>query len=177
MVTAVIPCHNNPVGLASILKQLREQTRPPTEYLIYYSGGTPFDTNILPDNSVLKVVPDTGDYGNPKCARGIKEASSEVVGFFNVDDEYDKTYIEKLLEAFDDDTSIVACDFISHNLGNRVCAVQPRVASITRGCFLFKKKAAENIPYGKGYEADGRFAEEISKKGFKRIPEALYKHR
>jgi len=111
------------------------------------------------------------DWGHEKRAEGLQMATQDYVGFFNDDDSYDLSYLEKMLSIPDADA--VFCSW------NTIPDCTFNGASSTSGNFVVRRELAQRIGYtSRRYEADGDFIEAINASGAAvfRINELLYRH-
>jgi hypothetical protein len=175
--TAVVCCHDESReraerGLYGILGNLRYQTRPPDETLVYLSGVTPDLARVgesFPEVR-LQVVEDRQDWGHHKRATGLAEAAGEYVGFFNHDDSYASGYIEKMLAETPADA--VFCNWS----GGESCSFV--LGSSTSGNFIVRTDfgRACGYPFDAGYCADGEFINRLAVGNVKKVHEILYFH-
>lgn len=170
-ITAVVLSHGNDEAVDTMVKSLREQTKPPDEIILIVcciEGGAQGVDIMLFDKH-------REDWGHTKCAVGLQLATMDYVGFFSSDDGYEPTYLEKLSKQ---NADIVACGFRSHLVGE-VNTPTPHVGAITRGCFLVEREFAQKIGYNsRGYSADGQFIIDLVNAGasFAAVPEVLHYH-
>jgi hypothetical protein len=76
---------------------LLSQTRPPDE-IIVLASDTPCEiARKLYTGASFYAEPNLNDWGHSKRAKGLDLATSDYTGWFNHDDSYDKTYIEKMM--------------------------------------------------------------------------------
>lgn len=112
------------------------------------------------------------DWGHADRARGLAHASSEFVGFFNDDDSYDLTYVEKMLTAADK-ADVVYCAW------NEIPDCVFQTCSSTAGNFIVRTELARKAGYnGRDYIADGHFIEAIKTLDPRivKVDEVLYRH-
>lgn len=110
--TAVVTCHA--ADPTRIITNLLEQTRRPDEILLFVSDPlpTPFTVTVDAPESPLEmfIVPNRDDFGHEKRAMGLACASCDFIGWFNHDDEYEPTYVERMLDAARD-ADVVFCNW------------------------------------------------------------------
>lgn len=171
--TAVVISHNNPDGLWHILGELRYQTRPPDETLVFYScmEGIARFQEKFPEATYFYDL-DKEDWGHHKRMEGLRQANSEFMGFFNDDDSYSTDYIEKMM-AKTDENDVVFCSWNEQpNCGFAL-------GSSTAGNFIFRTAMGRNAGYECiGYESDGHFIERLRNQArqIAKIEEILYFH-
>jgi glycosyl transferase family 2 len=137
--TAIITAHDDTPWC--MIDNLDKQTRHPDEIIVGVSDWWPFlsndgSGNLPKPGTTLNVLsrrsggPDVyvemfknmNDYGYHKRNELLKRAACDYVGFFNHDDSYDLTYIEKMmgaLEAADADVAWCRWDENNHLIGAR----------------------------------------------------------
>lgn len=174
-VTAIVTCHANEQGLRNMLGILRYQTRPPDEILVYVSGVSAAVfarlTEDFPDVH-FSLVDDMEDWGHDKRATGLRDATSEWVGFFNDDDSYSRDYLEKMLTA-GEGYDVVFCAW------NEIPDCEFRGCSSTAGNFLVRTSLARQAGWeGRDYAADAHFIDALNVAGAVsvKVPEILYRH-
>lgn len=119
---------------------------------------------------------DRGDWGHEKRAIGLQEATKTWIGFFNADDEYEDTFIEKLITPGYD---FVYCDFTSHLFKGNTVRSKLSHGNITSGNFIVKRSLANKVGYEhREYHADWLFIKDLLELNpkTKHVPEVLYKH-
>lgn len=165
--TALVITHNQPEGLAHILKQLSEQTRQPDQTVVLWSGDEP----EYQDGLTYMERPDFNDWGHDKRAVGIELAVGDYLGFFNADDSYEPDYLEEML---DPDFDVSYCDW------KEVAApVEFKLESSNSGNFIIRTEVARRIGWtGRHYQADGEFIDAVSASGasIRHVPKVLYHH-
>lgn len=169
--TAIVTSHENPRGLRAILGNLRYQTRPPDEILVFYSD-TPDVARLREDFSECIFIEDENrnDWGHHKRSLGVAMARGEYLGFFNDDDSYHNDYIAKMLGVSGD---VVFCDWS----GIANCQFRPGLS--TSGNFIVRTDLARKARYtGRHYEADGQFIDAINSLNPRivKVTERLYSH-
>jgi glycosyl transferase family 2 len=167
-VTAVVCSHANPDGLRHILGSLRYQTRPPDETLVYCSD-TPDLLRLREDfpEAQFHERPNLDDWGHEKRAEGLDRATSEWVGFFNDDDSYHVSYLERMLAvaAATGGGQTAAADVVYCGW-NTYPACTFTYGSSTSGNFLVRTRFAQKVGYPtRRYEADGDFIEMLNNAG------------
>lgn len=171
----IVLAHAREDGGSQILDDLATQTRQPQEVLFYYSDMVP---DIRPGIGYM-ACPNLNDYGHEKRATGLQHAQGDYVTFWNADDRYHPTFIEKLSDLANQlAVDIVACDFNSH-MGWPAMVTEPKEGRITSGNFLVAREKALEVGYNhRIYNADWQFIRELTEAGatFARLPEVLYDH-
>lgn len=171
MFTAIVTSHNNDAGLRRILGNLKYQTRPPDEILVYVSesGDLMRLREDFPQAFFFR-EPNREDWGHEKRAKGVEMAGEEWLGFFNDDDSYEPDYLEKMLAYPEAD--IVYCNWNGHN-------ASLALGSSTSGNFIVRSGFARRIGYKhRAYEADGLFLEDLKRLNprTQKVSESLYRH-
>lgn len=155
--SAVVVSHSNETGLRYILGNLRYQTRPPDETLVLFSGEG-YDLARLCEQfpeAVFFRQPDRGDWGHAKRDKGIRLVTGEWVGFFNDDDSYDRTYLERML-AEETEADVVYCAW------NEQPSAPFAITRSTAGNFVCRTELAREAGWtDRHYEADGTFIERL----------------
>lgn len=159
-----------------MLGQLRYQTRPPDETLVY-CADTPDLARLKEDfpEATFHDREARGDWGHEDRAEGLYAATSEWVGFFNDDDTYDRHYLDLMLRgAVGSDA--VFCGW----QGDHGCDTPGfRLGSSTSGNYLVKTAIGQAAGYtDRTYEADGHFINRIAQLAshVAFVPEVLYFH-
>lgn len=172
--TAVVTSHANEKGLRFVLGQLKYQTRPPDETIVFYSD-TPGAARLrehFPEAEFLE-RPNRDDWGHDKRAEGLLRAASDWVGWFNDDDTYDRTYLEKMLAA-GELGDVVYCGW------NTKPDCRFVLGSSTSGNFIVKTATARyaGYPEDRVYETDGLFINRIAAVAptVVRVSDVLYWH-
>ena len=180
--TAVVTSHDNPEGLEYTLENLSRQSRLSDEALVYISpeivleadAALPFaPVNIANVRPRVRWVPDRQDWGHEKRAMGLAEARGDYVGFFNDDDMYDLTYIEKMMAAAEAGADVVYCDWS----GIRDCTFC--LGSSTSGNYIVRAELGRWVGYtDRHYEADGTFIDRIREADLDVMgPDGLYRRK
>lgn len=174
--TAVVIAHGDSEKTERCVNMLKQQTYKDIEINVYCS-----DLGMLTMHSDVNYFnqPNRNDFGQEKAAHGLNAARGTYVGFFNIDDEYESNYIEKMVrKAKAEDLDLVYCDFINKE-GSTIFG-QPKINIGTRGMFIVRTDVGRKIGYNhRDYGADGRFLEELVAAGVKhaRLEEVLYRHK
>lgn len=174
--TAVVVAHGDVEQTEKCIKMLKEQTYKDTEILVFYSDMKPDPQ--YPDVNYL-IQPNRNDWGQEKASHGLNAARGDYVGFFNIDDEYESSYIEKMIKkAKSENLDLVYCDFTSKE-GSTIFG-QPKLNIGTRGMFIVRTEFGRSVGYNhRDYGADGKFLEELVAAGAKhaRLEDVLYRHK
>lgn len=176
--TAVVVSHNNPVGLRKILGNLLYQTRRPDETLVFvsmldratfarFAEEFPWATFYEED--------DRDDWGHHKRGAGVERATSDYLGFFNDDDSYHNSYIERLMGVAENrDACAVYCDWTG------IGSCEFRSGSSTSGNFIVKTGLARLVGYpdSREYDNDGVFINRCADNALLvgKVPDCLYFH-
>lgn len=172
--TAVVTSHANATGLRHMLGQLRYQTRPPDETLVFCSD-TPDVARLreeFPEAEILE-RPNMDDWGHAKRAEGLERASRRWVGFFNDDDSYHRGYIEAMLNAATiANVGAAWCDWN----GKPGCGFA--LNESTSGNFIVRTDVAREAGYtDRVYEADGLFINKVAALTTAvKVRDGLYQH-
>lgn len=173
--TAVVTSHGFERGLRHMLGNLMYQTRRPDETIVCHSG---YAGNILYGMFkdfpwVARWIPRINheDAGHDKRAYGLGIARSDFIGWFNDDDKYDRTYVEKMMVAVAD-APVAYCNW------NKFENCDFRMGSSTSGNFIVSTDLARDVGYQhRDYCADGHFIDAIAAKaGVVKVEELLYYH-
>lgn len=159
--TAVVVSHANPGGLAHILGQLRYQTRPPDETLVYVSGTSPAELALLREQfheASFQVEESYDDWGHEKRAKGLDDATGDFLGFFNDDDSYAADYLERMLsEQAERAADVVYCSW------NEQPDCDFHLMHSTAGNFICRAELGREAGYTERvYVADGHFIEALN---------------
>lgn len=174
--TAVVTSHDNPEGLAYILRNLEQQTRRPDEVLVYVSdtlGSNAFAFARRFGLNLLSFQPNRNDWGHEKRALGLERATGDYVGFFNDDDMYDLSYIAMMMAEAEAGADAVYCDW--SGISNCTFCL----GSSTSGNYIVRTALAREVGYtDRHYEADGTFIDRIRESGARivKVPQLLYWH-
>ena len=166
--------------MKSIIDQLTDQTVKPDEIIVLVSGSGWEDIRLATRNRVtwMKMVDDKNDWGHHKRKTGLEWAKPKgKIGFFNDDDEYDPTYIEKMTAHKED---LVYCDFTTHLYNNDKVDSTLDHGKCTSGNFVVNSKKAKEVGYNHlVYHADWLFIKELLEAGIttRKVPETLYFHK
>lgn len=173
--TAVVVSHAAPDACRSILGQLRYQTRPADETIVLCSD-TPDIARLreeFPEAEFLE-RPNRDDWGHEKRAEGLERATGTFVGFFNDDDGYSRSYIDKMLStAKQHQADVVYCSW------NEYPDCHFGLGSSTAGNFIVRTALAQQVGWaGRRYEADGDFIDAVGDRTERivKVPEPLYTH-
>lgn len=171
--TAVVTAHNEDPRF--ILGNLRYQTRKPDEVILLYSGDCGDMVRLREDFPDLVVVDleNQNDWGHAKRAFGLRIALEDAVGFFNADDSYDRTYIEKMMAALEAGADAVYCSWNKHP----ECVFV--LGSSTSGNFIVRTEVGRRAGYhDRHYEADGTFINRIAEIALRvdRVDDLIYHH-
>ena len=147
------------------------QTRPPDE-IIVLASDTPCEiARKMYTGATFYAEPNLNDWGHEKRAKGLDLATSDYTGWFNHDDSYDKTYIEKMMA--NEGSDVVFCGWSKSSDPNF------SAGSSTSGNYIVKTSYARTVGYkDRHYEADGTFIDGLAGQGGKitRVEEVLYFH-
>lgn len=174
--TAVVLAHGDVAQMERCINMIKNQTFKDVEVLVFYSDMK-LET-VLPDVHYFE-QPNKNDWGQEKVSHGLNAARGEYVGFFNIDDEYESNYIERMIKkARTEKADLVYCDFVSKE-GVTIFG-QPKLNIGTRGMFIVRADFGRKVGYNhRDYGADGRFLEEAVEAGAVhiRLEDILYRHK
>lgn len=170
--TAVLVCHANKAALEFAIEELLSQTRPPDE-IVVLASDTPLEElrETYPEVRFVERENEE-DWGHGKRAAGIELATGEWIGFFNHDDAYDPTYLERMLSAADGH-DVVYCAW------NEQPGCDFSIYRSTAGNFVVRAGLAKRVGWmSRRYEADGDFIEALKAEGARvaRVDDVLYHH-
>ena len=169
--TAIVTAHEDEAGMLRTVAALLSQTRPPDE-IIVLASDTPCEiARKLYTGATFYAEPNLNDWGHEKRAKGLDLATSDYTGWFNHDDSYDKTYIEKMMA--NEGSDVVYCGWSKSSTPNF------SAGSSTSGNYIVKTSYARSVGYkDRHYEADGTFINGLAGQGGKitRVAEVLYFH-
>lgn len=169
----MVIAHADRENLIRMLKSLDRQTHKPDETIALCSD---IDLDGLQETfpSVkFQIEPNLSDWGHEKRAKGLDLATSDYISWFNHDDSYHYTFIEKMMEAASSGVDVAYCGWNKNaypSFGKFQC---------TSGNFIANVKYARSAGYeDRHYEADSTFIEKLSGLGgkIKFVPEVLYHH-
>lgn len=165
MLTIIVTAHQQ--DLTRILNNIKSQTVQPKEVLVYYSECQVNDT--LQEDFIFSEEENKNDWGHDKRAKGLTNSTQEYITFWNADDYYDNTFVEKMLIGND----VTFCGWSTFK--------QPvfRLGSSTSGNYIVKTDIARKAGYNsRVYEADGILIEDIKKltDDIHFVDECLYYH-
>lgn len=165
-----------------MLGNLKYQTRKPDEVIVLVSGLASSALAKLKEQHptvTFLAREDRADWGHEKRAEGIALATKDFLGFFNDDDTYSMSYVEKMLDAVEGyDAAYCSWNSIP-DCGFRLC-------SSTSGNFIVRTSLAQALGYPQDrddagrlrYESDGFFINAIAANGAvaPKVEELLYYH-
>jgi hypothetical protein len=171
--TAIVTAHDH--DPRKILGNLRYQTRKADETILLYSGDCGDMVRLKEDFPSLVIVPalNREDWGHEKRALGLMMASSDALGFFNADDSYDESYVERMMRLIERGADAVYCSW------NTIPNCGFGLGSSTSGNFVVRTDIGRQAGYhDRHYEADGTFIERIAylTPRIARIDDLLYFH-
>lgn len=155
------------------IKSLLGQTRAPDEVIVMASDISCIAAKELYPRVSFYEEPNLNDWGHEKRAKGLDLATSDYTGWFNHDDSYDRTYIEKMMVEADGGSDVVFCGW------NSIPDPEFRLGSSTSGNYIAKTSYARSVGYkDRHYEADGTFINGLAGLGGKitKVAEVLYFH-
>ena len=150
---------------------LLAQIRKPDEIIVLASDINLEEARKRYTGVTFYAEPNLSDWGHDKRAKGLDLATSDYTGWFNHDDSYDKTYIEKMM--LNEGSDVVFCGW------SKSYTPSFSAGSSTSGNYIVKTSYARNVGYkDRHYEADGTFINGLAGQGGKitRVEEVLYFH-
>lgn len=171
--TAIVTAHDH--DPRKILGNLRYQTRKPDEVILLYSGDCGDMVRLKEEFDLARLVrsPDRSDWGHHKRAIGLEMATGDATGFFNADDSYELTYVEKMMAAIEAGADVAYCSW------NTIPDCEYALCSSTSGNHIFRTTIGKRAGYiDRSYVADGVFIERIKAvtSNIVRVDELLYHH-
>jgi len=123
------------------------------------------------------------DWGHTLRAKALSEGlpESEFVVHTNADNYYVPIFIEKMLDAFKEETVAVYCDTIHSHHGWKLMASELARSKIDCGCIVWRAEAAIEIGW-KHREKDADWSmlneaiEKYGKESFVHVPKPLFVH-
>lgn len=175
--TAIVVSRAREAALRSMLGQLRYQTRPPDETLVF-CADTPNVARLREDFPEAEFLEREamGDWGHTDRAEGVSRAAGGWLGFFNDDDTYDRRYLELMMKAALGGAQAVWCGWTGRD-GNPAPAF--RLGQSTAGNFIVRADIAREAGYtARDYAADGQFINRVAQLASATVfvPEVLYHH-
>jgi GT2 family glycosyltransferase len=177
-VTVVITAHNTDVE--PIVTQVFEQTRQPQAIVIVMSDQFP---DLLPEGFssehevTLVLDRNRNDWGHHKRHLGLMLAETDYVTFWNADDSYDPTFLEKLMAAVEGN-DVAFCSYV-HKTGSTLGS-EFRGCNSTSGNFLVNTRLAKEVDwFARVYDADAQFIDAVKARTNRviHVPEILYWHK
>ena len=169
--TAIVTAHADELAMMRTVKSLMDQTRAPDEIIVLASDISCNQAKEAYPKVSFCEEPNLNDWGHAKRAKGLDLATSDYTGWFNHDDSYDRTYIEKMMA--NEGNDVVFCGWSKSSDPNF------SAGSSTSGNYIVKTSYARNVGYkNRQYEADGTFINGLAGQGGKitRVEEVLYFH-
>lgn len=196
-VSVIIPCYKQASFLSEALQSVVNQTYGNWECIIV-DDGSPDDTKEVAEkwcNKDSRIHYLNQQNGGLSSARnfGIKNAKSDFILTLDADDKYEKTFIEKALKIFNENSTVgvVSCWVVRFIDNKEVAIIKPNGKTIEdflfqnacNGTSLFRKKCWLDVggydeKMKKGYE-DWDFYIRVCSIGWQVnvIPEALFYYR
>ena len=147
------------------------QSRKPDEIIVLASDIDLEEARKRYTGVTFYAEPNLNDWGHDKRAKGLDLATSDYTGWFNHDDSYDKTYIEKMMA--NEGSDVVFCGW------NKSSTPNFSAGRSTSGNYIVKTSYARTVGYkDRHYDADGTFINGLAGQGGKitRVEEVLYFH-
>ena len=177
--TAVVTVHD--ADFRPILNSLLLQSRKPDEVLVFVSADKQAIELRSADPTVrFFVVANKNDWGHEKRALGLRLASCDAIGWFNHDDEYDPTYIERMMAALEDGADVAYCNWSHDGKGQNVnTACEFRGGNSTSGNWIGRTGLIRSVGYQhRDYSADAHLINAVAetKPLITKIDTPLYDH-
>ncbi len=107
LISVIIPVYNSEKLLERALDSVLNQTYKDLEIIVVDDGSTDNSSKIIAkyqkkDSRIVSIRQKNGGQASARNA-GIRLAKGEYLAFLDADDEYDKNFILKMLNGFDDD--------------------------------------------------------------------------
>lgn len=176
--TAIVTAHDQ--DPSKILGNLLYQTRKPDYVIVLYSDTDSVlifklerDLDGKFDSICFLPRENREDWGHEKRAEGLEYAKGDAVGFFNADDSYELTYVEKMMAEIEAGADAVYCSWS----GIPDCTFNS--CSSTSGNFIVRTGLARAVGYTqRDYCADGAFINAIRDNAthVARVDDLLYWH-
>lgn len=171
--TAIVTAHADEVGMVRTVEALLSQSRRPDEVIVLASDIPLEIARKRFTEASFYEEPNLNDWGHDKRAKGLDLATSDYTGWFNHDDSYDRTYIEKMMAEAEAGSDVVFCGW------SKSSTPAFRLGSSTSGNYIARTSYARKVGYkDRHYEADGTFINGLADNGGKvtRVQEVLYFH-
>lgn len=186
-ISVIVPVYNTEAYLDKCLTSLINQTLSDIEIICINDGSTDNSLNILEkyakEDSRIKII--TQENSGQSIARnnGIKNATSEYIGFIDSDDYIDLEFYEKLYNAAKNNDADISCATIIRKRSNsekyRIHYKQENVYTSLKekleACFIPKCCYVWNKIYRSGLIKDYPFTKGVYFEDILWIPEVLKK--
>lgn len=117
--TLVLTVHD--ADYRPILRNALSQTHKPDEILVFVSAEHQAIELRSDDPTVhLYAVANKNDWGHEKRALGLRLATSDAIGWWNHDDEYEPTFVEQMMSALEDGADVAYCNWSHGGKGQNV---------------------------------------------------------
>lgn len=157
--TAIVVSHANEPGLRTMLGNLRYQTRPADEVIVYACCVSLMRLREEFPEARFFETDHRGDWGHADRAAGLVAAAGDYVGFFNSDDSYNLGFVDVMMcEAEERHADVVFCGW------NTYPDCEFRLGSSTSGNFIVSRDLALTVGYPDTavYENDGHFIDAVA---------------
>lgn len=186
LVEIIIPTHDRPAPLASMLASLIAQTDP--------DWGAHVVIDNLEGDHIIKLVESFGDprirwtklkeryndWGHTPREYGKQQSDADYIIMSGDDNYYVPTAVEELRRATLDRPGLVYWDMVHSHYEYRYFRCTPFVYQIDVGAFATRRDIAQAIKLGTGYIADGEYVEEFKARypfeWIVKIQKVLYVH-
>lgn len=114
LVSVIIPTHNSEKYIEAALKSVLEQSFSNLEIICVDSSSdntTKIISKYANEDSRIKIITDENSSYGHKLNVGISNASGEYISILESDDEYDRNFIYKLINAMEVDLAFIRCSY------------------------------------------------------------------
>jgi glycosyltransferase involved in cell wall biosynthesis len=177
--TAVLTVHD--ADYRPILNNVLSQTRKADEVLVFVSVEHQA-IELRSDDPTVRfyVVANKNDWGHEKRALGLRLASSDAIAWFNHDDSYEPTFVERMMEALEAGADIAFCNWSHDGPQNNIRVnTEFRGGDSTSGNWVGRTGLIRSVGYVfRDYSADASLINAIvaTKPLITKIDMPLYHH-
>ena len=156
-VSLIVPIYNTAKYLSKCLDSIINQTHQNLEIILVDDGSTDHSDQIADDyakkDSRIKVTHQKNQGQSAARNYGLKKATGDFVGFIDSDDTIKSNFIEKLLSAYSDHTSLSVCGIhykrLKQNSANDVYtkSLRPRKKHESKKAYILYLLAVDGRMY------------------------------